>query len=92
MKLAEEFNVAVVITNQVVADPGAAAMFVADAKKPIGGHVMAHASTTRLYLKKGRGDQRICKIYDSPCLPEAEAVSDKLSSYSPPVSVSLRTF
>jgi len=64
----------VLITNQVVADPGGAAMFVADVKKPIGGHVMAHASTTRLMLRKGRGDQRICKIYDSPCLPESEAI------------------
>ena len=35
---------------------------------------MAHASTTRLYLRKGRGENRICKIYDSPCLPESEAV------------------
>lgn len=54
-KLAEEFNVAAVITNQVVADPGASAMFVADPKKPIGGHIMAHASTTRLFLRKGKG-------------------------------------
>ena len=46
----------------------------ADPKKPIGGNIMAHASTTRLYLRKGRGEQRICKIYDSPCLPESEAV------------------
>jgi len=43
-------------------------------KKPIGGHILAHASTTRLFLRKGRGEQRICKIYDSPCLPESEAV------------------
>ena len=35
---------------------------------------VAHASTTRLFLRKGRGEQRICKIYDSPCLPENEAV------------------
>ena len=49
-------------------------MFVADAKKPIGGHIMAHASTTRLYLRKGRGEQRVMKIYDSPSLPEGEAV------------------
>ena len=35
---------------------------------------MAHASTTRLYLRKGRAEQRVCKIYDSPSLPEAEAV------------------
>lgn len=74
IKLAEEFNVAVYITNQVVADPGGASMFVADPKKPIGGHVLAHASTTRLSLRKGRGDQRICKIYDSPSLPENECV------------------
>jgi meiotic recombination protein DMC1 len=46
--------------------------FAAD-KKPIGGHVMAHASTTRVSLRKGRGEQRIAKIIDSPMLPEAEA-------------------
>lgn len=74
IKTAEEFNVAVYITNQVVADPGGASMFVADPKKPVGGHVLAHASTTRLSLRKGRGDQRICKIYDSPSLPETECV------------------
>ncbi|RNF11446.1 putative meiotic recombination protein DMC1 [Trypanosoma rangeli] len=74
IKLAEEFNVAVYITNQVVADPGGASMFVADPKKPVGGHILAHASTTRLSLRKGRGDQRICKIYDSPSLPEVECV------------------
>jgi len=74
MKIAEEFNVAVYITNQVVADPGGGSMFVADPKKPVGGHILAHASTTRLSLRKGRGDQRIVKIYDSPSLPETEAV------------------
>jgi len=74
LRLADEFGVAVVITNQVVAQVDGGAMFCADPKKPIGGHIMAHASTTRLYLRKGRGDTRICKIYDSPCLPEAEAV------------------
>lgn len=75
LRLADEYGVAVVITNQVVASvDGAASMFVADPKKPIGGNIMAHASTTRLYLRKGRGETRICKIYDSPCLPESEAV------------------
>merc|ERR1719328_682087 len=74
LKLADEFGVAVVLTNQVVAQVDGAAMFNADPKKPIGGNIMAHASTTRLYLRKGRGEQRICKIYDSPCLPEGEAV------------------
>lgn len=74
LRLADEFGVAVVVTNQVVAQVDGAAMFQADAKKPIGGNIMAHASTTRLSLRKGRGETRICKIYDSPCLPEEEAV------------------
>jgi meiotic recombination protein DMC1 len=74
VKIAEQFNVALFITNQVSADPGGGATFMADPKKPVGGHILAHASTTRLYLKKGRGEQRICKIYDSPSMPEAEAV------------------
>lgn len=74
MKIAEQFNVAVFLTNQVMADPGGGVSFVPDPKKPIGGHVLAHASTTRLYLRKGRGEQRVCKIFDSPCLPEGEAI------------------
>lgn len=42
-----QFGVAVVITNQVVAQVDGASMFAADPKKPIGGNIMAHASTTR---------------------------------------------
>ena len=73
-RIADEFGVAIVITNQVVAQVDGGAMFAADAKKPIGGHIIAHASTTRLSLRKGRNESRVCKIYDSPCLPEAEAM------------------
>lgn len=69
-----QFGVAVIITNQVVAQVDGASMFASDPKKPVGGNIMAHASTTRLYLRKGRGETRICKIYDSPCLPESEAM------------------
>jgi len=73
MKIADEFGVAVVITNQVVAlVDGSGGMYQADPKKPIGGNIMAHTSTTRLFLKKGKGEQRLCKIYDSPNLAEAE--------------------
>ena len=72
IKLAEQFNVAVFVTNQVMSDPGATMSFQADPKKPIGGNILAHASTTRLYFRKGKGDERVCKIYDSPCLPESE--------------------
>lgn len=74
-RLADEFGIAVVITNQVVAQvDGSASMFNPDPKKPIGGNIIAHSSTTRLSFKKGRAEQRICKIYDSPCLPESECV------------------
>lgn len=74
LRMADEYGVAAVITNQVVAQVDGATMFQADPKKPIGGNIIAHASTTRLYLRKGRGENRVCKIYDSPCLPEAEAM------------------
>lgn len=40
----------------------------ADGRKPVGGHVLAHASTTRMLLRKGRGDERVGKIQDSPGL------------------------
>lgn len=72
-RLADEFGIAVLITNQVVAQVDGGAMFQADAKKPIGGHIMAHASTVRLSLRKGRGESRVMKVYDSPNLPEADA-------------------
>ena len=75
VNLAETYQVAVIITNQVVSNPdGAMSMFAGDVKKPIGGNIMAHASTTRLSLRIGRGSTRICKIYDSPLLPESEAM------------------
>lgn len=71
-KLSEQFNVAILITNQVMADPGGGMTFMADPKKPIGGHVLAHASTTRLYFKKGKGEQRIIKCVDSPSIAETQ--------------------
>ena len=72
-KIADEHQVAVVITNQVVAQVDGSSFGGANDKKPIGGHIMAHAAQTRLYLRKGMKENRICKIYDSPCLPEEEA-------------------
>ena len=71
-RLADEFGIAVVITNQVVANPDATA-YSSEKSRPIGGHIIAHASTTRLQFKKGKGINRICKVYDSPCLPESQA-------------------
>ncbi|KAE9601562.1 putative ATP diphosphatase [Lupinus albus] len=72
-KLADEFGVAIVITNQVVSQVDGSAVFAGPQVKPIGGNIMAHATTTRLALRKGRGEERICKVISSPCLAEAEA-------------------
>ncbi len=60
----------VLLTNQVTADPGN--MFVADAKKPVGGNMLAHYVHTRVQLRKGKGTQRVAKIYAGP-MPEDEA-------------------
>lgn len=72
-RLADEFGVAVVITNQVVAQVDGGTFMGADTKKAIGGNIIAHASTTRLYLRKGRGENRILKVVDSPMIAESEA-------------------
>ena len=72
-KLAAQYGVACVITNQVVAQVDGGASMFGDNTKPIGGNIIAHASTTRLYCRKARGENRVIKIYDSPCLPEGEA-------------------
>mmetsp|Transcript_98061 Transcript_98061/g.224930 ORF Transcript_98061/g.224930 Transcript_98061/m.224930 type:complete len:280 (+) Transcript_98061:1-840(+) len=73
-RLCDEFGVAAVITNQVMAQvDGMSNPYAGPQVKAIGGHVLAHASQTRLALRKGKGDTRICKIVDSPCLPESEA-------------------
>jgi len=74
-RIADEHGVAVVITNQVMATPDAGpAAFMGPQVKPIGGHIVGHASQTRLFFRKGKGQTRICKIYDSPSLPEGEAM------------------
>jgi RecA/RadA recombinase len=53
-RLSEEFGVAVLITNQMVANPNEKS-FAKDATKPIRRYIVAHASTKRLRLRKGRG-------------------------------------
>ena len=71
--MADEFNVAVFITNQVMSDPSGGLTFVADPKKAVGGHVLAHASTVRLSVRKGKAEQRLLKVVQAPALAEAEA-------------------
>jgi len=65
------YNAAVVVTNQVQSNPDA---FFGDPTKPIGGNILGHKSTFRLYLKKSKGDKRIVKLVDAPNLPDGEAV------------------
>ncbi len=67
LRLTEAFNLPVVVTNQVQANP---AQFFGDPNKPAGGHVMAHACTHRVYLRKGSKGTRLAKVIDSPYLPE----------------------
>ena len=71
MKLAETYNIAVYVTNQVMANP--AQMF-GDPTTPIGGNIVGHASTYRLYLRRGKQGSRVAKLIDSPNLPENEIV------------------
>jgi DNA repair protein RAD51 len=70
-RLANEFGVAVVVTNQVVANPEGGTF--GSAPKPIGGNIIAHASTTRISLRKGKGESRLAKLVCSPNLPEGDA-------------------
>lgn len=75
IRLAEDYNIAVFITNQVQSDPGASSLFAsADGRKPVGGHILAHASATRILLRKGRGEERVAKLQDSPDMAEKECV------------------
>jgi DNA repair protein RadA len=69
LRFAEINNAAVIVANQVMARPDA---FFGDPTIAVGGHVMAHAATTRVYLRKGKGELRVARIFDSPCLPETE--------------------
>ena len=64
-------NAAIVVTNQVAAKPDA---FFGDPTRPIGGHIVGHASTFRIYLRKGKSGKRVARLVDSPNLPEGEAV------------------
>ena len=71
LKMAEVGNMAVILTNQVHSKPD---MFFGDPIAPVGGHIVAHASQTRVYLRKSKGERRIARIADSPLLPENETV------------------
>jgi len=64
-------NTAVVVTNQVMSRPD---IMFGDPTAPIGGHIVGHTATFRVYLRKGKGEQRIAKLIDSPNLPDGECI------------------
>ena len=64
-------DLGVVVTNQVQAKPD---VFYGNPLQAAGGNVVAHGSTIRVYLRKGKGEQRVAKMIDAPHLPEGEAV------------------
>jgi len=70
-KLAEMKNVAVLVTNQVMERPD---IMFGDPTAPVGGNIVAHASKTRIYLRKSKEDKRVAKLVDSPSLPDGEAI------------------
>jgi len=70
-RLADVYNLAVYVTNQVMSRPD---VLFGDPTAPIGGHIVGHQATYRVYLRKSKEDKRIAKLIDSPNLPEGETV------------------
>ena len=71
MRLAHKYNIVIYVTNQVMSRPD---MFFGDPTAAIGGNIVAHNSSTRLYLRKGKKGTRVAKLIDSPHLPDGEAI------------------
>ncbi len=71
LRLADVYGLAVLVTNQVLAKPD---VLYGESIFPIGGNIVAHSCTTRIYLRKGKGEKRIARVIDSPHIPETEAV------------------
>ena len=71
LKLAQTHKLAVYVTNQVMSKPDT---FFGDPTEAIGGHVLAHASTYRVYLRRGKKGTRVAKLVDAPAMPDAEAL------------------
>jgi len=70
-KVADLHNAIVIVTNQVMARPD---IMFGDPTSPIGGNIVGHHSTFRVYLRKGKGEKRVAKLIDSPSMPDAECV------------------
>ena len=70
-KVGSLHNVAVLVTNQVASNPDS---YFGDPTQPIGGNILGHKSTFRIYLRKSKGDKRIVRLVDAPNLADGEAV------------------
>jgi DNA repair protein RadA len=71
LRFSDTYNAAIVVTNQVSSRPD---VLFGDPTRPIGGNIVAHAATYRIYLRKSKPPRRIARLIDSPNLPEGEAV------------------
>ncbi|MBU0761832.1 MAG: DNA repair and recombination protein RadA [Candidatus Altiarchaeota archaeon] len=70
-KIADLHNVVVLVTNQVMSRPD---ILFGDPTAPIGGHIVGHHSTFRVYLKRGKGNKRVADLIDSPNMPDGECI------------------
>ncbi|MFB6079679.1 MAG: DNA repair and recombination protein RadA [Haloferacaceae archaeon] len=71
MRIGDLYNAAVLVTNQVASNPDS---YFGDPTQPIGGNILGHTSTFRIYLRKSKGDKRIVRLVDAPNLADGEAV------------------
>jgi DNA repair protein RadA len=70
-KLADMYNLAIYVTNQVMARPDT---FFGDPTEAIGGNIVAHNSTYRAYLRRGKKGTRVAKLVDAPDLADSETI------------------
>ena len=71
MRIGDLFNTSILVTNQVASNPDS---YFGDPTQAIGGNILGHASTFRMYLRKSKGDKRIVRLVDAPNLADGEAV------------------
>ena len=71
MRIGDLFNTSILVTNQVAANPDS---YFGDPTQPIGGNILGHTSTFRIYLRKSKGDKRIVRLVDAPNLADGEGV------------------
>ncbi len=71
LKIAMQYDLAIYLTNQVMSKPDT---FFGDPTEAVGGNIVAHNSTYRLYLRRGKKGTRVAKLVDAPAMPDGECV------------------